>query len=108
MAEITTLLNPRAQNVPKSKVERMKLVEITGDQKGSLGRTISTKLLLLNKKPSNSIQKSQAGRHGLDPRRPLQISPANSANLNERLWPTLAKNPKSAQNVPTAQVALER
>jgi hypothetical protein len=30
---ITTLLNPRSQNVPKTKVERAKLVEIAGDRK---------------------------------------------------------------------------
>jgi len=30
---ITTLLNPRSQNVPKTKVERAKLVEITEDRR---------------------------------------------------------------------------
>jgi hypothetical protein len=35
---------------------------------------ISTELFLQKKKTSNSIENSQAGRHGFDPRRPLQSS----------------------------------
>ena len=75
----------------------MKLLET---KKGSLGRTTSTKLLLLNKKPSNSIQNSQAGRHGFDPGRPLQTQQNQRvSNLSANI---LARNPKSAQNVPVA------
>ena len=39
---ITTLFDPCAQNVPKTKLECVKLVEITGDQKKLLAAKIST------------------------------------------------------------------
>ena len=54
----------RAQDKSRTGETRLKLLET---KKGSLGRTISTNLLPLNKKTSNPRQNSQAGRRRFDP-----------------------------------------
>ncbi len=81
ISRLAMLCDPRSQNVPKTKVERVKPIEITGDQKKILGQKISTKLLLQKKKPSNSIENCQAGRRRFDPGRPLQNFPPIMARL---------------------------
>jgi hypothetical protein len=61
--------------VPKTKVDESKVVEIARHQKKSWERKIKGNVLLEKEKILILIENSQAGRHGFDPRRPLQNIP---------------------------------
>jgi len=71
-------IKPRAQNVPKTKVEQSKVVEITEDRKKVLMAENIDEVLPVKEEITNLTRKFPSWKCRFDPGRPLQTSYTNS------------------------------